>query len=71
MNEKLCIEFSDEEIGYALFQIGPLKALGKDGFLARFYQRHWGVFKDDITAAVKEFFCRGYNPGYTKVPLPI
>jgi hypothetical protein len=45
MNEKLCTEFSDEEIGYALFQIGPLKAPGKDGFPARFYQRHWGVFK--------------------------
>jgi hypothetical protein len=56
MNEKLCMEFSDTEIGDAHFQIGPLKALGKDHFPARFYQRHWGVFKNDIIEAVKEFF---------------
>jgi hypothetical protein len=62
MNEKLCADFSDEEIGNALFQIGPLKAPGKDGFPARFFQRHWGVFKEDITAAVKEFFRTGTMP---------
>jgi hypothetical protein len=53
MNEKLCMEFSDTEIGDAHFQIGPLKAPGKDHFPARFYQRHWGVFKNDIIEAVK------------------
>jgi hypothetical protein len=37
MNEKLCEEFYDEEIGNALFQIGPLKAPGRDGFPARFF----------------------------------
>jgi hypothetical protein len=62
MNEKLCAAYSDEEIGNALFQIGPLKAPGKDGFPARFYQRHWGIFKEDITAAVKEFFRSGKMP---------
>jgi hypothetical protein len=36
MNEELSRDFSDEEIGNALFQMGPLKALGLDGFLARF-----------------------------------
>ncbi|XP_071683392.1 uncharacterized protein [Lolium perenne] len=56
INEKLCADFSNEEIGTALFQIGPLKAPGRDGFPARFFQRHWGVFKEDITEAVKEFF---------------
>jgi hypothetical protein len=62
MNEKLCMEFSDKEIGDALFQISPLKAPGKDGFPARFYQRHWGVFKNDIIEAVKEFFKSGIMP---------
>jgi hypothetical protein len=62
MNQKLCMEFSDEEIGTALFQIGPLKAPGKDGFPARFFQRHWGVFKEDITTSVKEFFRTGNLP---------
>jgi hypothetical protein len=37
MNEELCRDFTDDEIGDALFQIGPLKAPGVDGFLARFY----------------------------------
>jgi hypothetical protein len=37
MNEDLCKEYSDEEIGDELFQIGPIKASGPDGFLARFF----------------------------------
>ena len=40
-NEKLCAEFSEKEISDALFQIGPLKAPGPDGFPARFFQRNW------------------------------
>jgi hypothetical protein len=36
MNESLCKEFTEEEIGDALFQIGPLKAPGIDGFLHGF-----------------------------------
>ena len=54
-NKTLCAEFFDEEISNALFQNGTLKAPGKDGFPARFCQRDWGVFKDDIIAAIKEF----------------
>jgi hypothetical protein len=45
-----------------MFQIGPLKAPGRDGFPASFYQRHWGVLKNDIIAAVKEFFKTGHMP---------
>jgi hypothetical protein len=40
MNEGLCRPFSAEEISDALFQMGPLKAPGPDGFPARFFQRH-------------------------------
>lgn len=36
MNAELCKEFTDEEICDALFQIGPLKAPGLDGFPACF-----------------------------------
>jgi hypothetical protein len=43
MNDTLCMEFTDEEISDAMFQIGPLKAPGVDGFPARFYQRNWGT----------------------------
>jgi hypothetical protein len=34
MNDDMCKDFTDEEIGDALFQIGPLKAPGVDGFPA-------------------------------------
>lgn len=38
MNQDLCKDFTEEEISDALFQIGPLKAPGPDGFPARFFQ---------------------------------
>jgi hypothetical protein len=37
MNNKLTNDFFDEEISNALFQIGPLKAPGADGFPSRFF----------------------------------
>jgi hypothetical protein len=33
----LCKEFTDEEISDTLFQIEPMKALGPDGYPARFF----------------------------------
>lgn len=53
MNDILCRDFSEEEIGDALFQIGPLKAPGIDGFPARFYQRNWDVMKAEVVNAVR------------------
>lgn len=64
MNEVLCKEFSDDEISDVLFQIGPLKAPGPDGFLARFFQRTWGVLKEEIAAGVRTFFSYGLLPGW-------
>uniref|UniRef100_A0A8I7B4Y0 Reverse transcriptase domain-containing protein n=1 Tax=Hordeum vulgare subsp. vulgare TaxID=112509 RepID=A0A8I7B4Y0_HORVV len=62
MNDALGLPFSDKEISDALFQIGPLKAPGVDGFPARFYQRNWDVLKADIIAAIQEFFVTGIMP---------
>lgn len=62
MNETLCKDFTDDEISNAVFQIGPLKAPGPDGFPARFYQRNWGSLKTDIIHGVKKFFCTGIMP---------
>ena len=62
MNEVLCKEFSEQEIGDALFQIGPLKAPGPDSFPARFFQCNWGLFKDDVIRGVHEFFRTGVMP---------
>jgi hypothetical protein len=61
-NMSLCKPFTDDEIGDALFQIGPLKAPGPDGFPTRFYQRNWDVLKSDVTVAVKQFFESGIMP---------
>jgi hypothetical protein len=55
MNNRLCKEFSSEEISDALFQIGPMKAPGPDGYPARFFQKNWDLLKDEIILAVKDF----------------
>jgi hypothetical protein len=55
MNGDLCKEFTGEEISDALFQIGPLKAPGPDGFPAHFFQRNWLTLKADVTRAVWGF----------------
>jgi hypothetical protein len=62
MNIALCKDFTDEEIGDAMFQIGPLKAPGVDGFPARFYQRNWGTIKAEVINVVKLFFVTGHMP---------
>jgi hypothetical protein len=52
VNESLCKPFTVQEISDALFQIGPLKAPGPDGYPARFYQRNWNVLKHEIVQGV-------------------
>jgi hypothetical protein len=64
MNEELCKEFSEKEIGDALFQMDPLKAPGPDGFPARFFQRNRKIVKKDVLNVVKCFFDTGQmSPG--------
>jgi hypothetical protein len=62
MNGLLCREFTKEEISDALFQIGPLKALGPDDFPARFFQRNWDTVKTDVVKGVQNFFASGVMP---------
>jgi hypothetical protein len=62
MNADLTREFTDAEISDALFQIGPLKAPGPDGFPARFYQRNWGTIKQQVIGVIKRFFASGTMP---------
>jgi hypothetical protein len=62
MNDRLCAPFSEKEISDALFQIGPLKAPGPDGFPARFLQRNWDILREDVVVAVQKFFSDGVMP---------
>ena len=62
MNEFLAKDFTAEEVKTALFQMAPSKAPGVDGFTAGFFQRHWDVLGDDITAAILDFLNGGELP---------
>jgi hypothetical protein len=62
MNDDLGKPYTDEEIGAALFQMGPTKAPGPDGFPALFYQTHWDFFKEEICSAVRVFISGGEVP---------
>jgi hypothetical protein len=55
MNEDLCKPYSNEEIKVALFQGGPMKALGPDDFLAMFYQVHWDLIQKNVYDAIQSF----------------
>jgi hypothetical protein len=54
MNSDLCKDFSAEQISYALFQIGPLKAPGPDDF-GKIFSEKLGVLKSDVVKAVQFF----------------
>jgi hypothetical protein len=55
MNVDLCKAFTNDEIKTALFQMGPTKAPGPDGFPAMFYQVHWDLVQDMVCDAVRSF----------------
>lgn len=56
INTELTKLFIADEISDALFQIGPLKAPGPDGFLARFFQRNQAILRADVVNVVLHFF---------------
>lgn len=53
MNDYLDSSFSDEEIKRAVFDIGPSKAPGPDGFPSSFYHHAWEFIDTDIYKAAK------------------
>jgi hypothetical protein len=55
MNASLCKEYTNEEIKTVIFQMGPTKAPGSDGFPAMFYQVHWDLVENDVRNAVRSF----------------
>lgn len=52
MNSALLKPFSVEEIGTALHNMAPLKALGPDGFPACFFQSNWEILGNEICQAI-------------------
>ncbi|KAL6184297.1 hypothetical protein ACLB2K_045700 [Fragaria x ananassa] len=48
MNLNLQANISLEEVKYATFDLGALKAPGPDGFSGTFYQHHWETIKEVI-----------------------
>jgi hypothetical protein len=62
LNLDLCKDFTSEEISDTLFQIGPLKAPGPNGFPACFFQRNWEVMRTDVIKGVQHFFQSGCMP---------
>jgi hypothetical protein len=54
-NEFLETEFSEKEVGEAVFQMEHNKAPGPDGFSAEFYQVFWNLIKDDLMAMYRDF----------------
>ena len=54
-NETLQQPFTEEEIRQAIFESYYSSAPGPDGFSFLFYQRFWGLIKNDFMALVREF----------------
>jgi hypothetical protein len=67
MNCELLKPFVAEEIKMALFQMGPLKAPGPDGFPAGFYQTNWNIVGGDICHAILETLNSGILPSFLNV----
>lgn len=59
MNQVLTKEFTTMEVGEALAQMGPTKALGPDGMPALFFQSFWPQIGTTVTQAVLECLNQG------------
>ncbi|CAN1791325.1 Transposon TX1 uncharacterized 149 kDa protein [Linum perenne] len=55
-NLRLCHDVEEWEVKKAVFQLGPHKAPGPDGYAGSFFQRHWELIKEDMVREVKGFF---------------
>ncbi|CAL1384015.1 unnamed protein product [Linum trigynum] len=62
MNQKLCSLPSTEEIKAAVFDLGPRKSPGPDGFAGLFFRRFWGKIGEEFCKEVQDFFNSSMMP---------
>ena len=54
-NDTLTKDFDEDDIFEAISQMEVNKAPGSDGFPAEFYQKFWGVIKNDLMDLFRQF----------------
>ena len=62
MNNMLCADFLESEVGAALHQMSPLKAPGLDGMPPLFFQHLWGSINNDVTSSILSWLNSGTLP---------
>jgi hypothetical protein len=63
MNSDVCKPYINDEIKAALFQMGPTKAPGPNGFPAMFYKIHWELLHTFFVCDVVRSFL-----SYSEIP---
>lgn len=56
MNQDLTRSVTEDEVREAVFDMGPNRTPGPDGFTAGFFQKFWEDIKGDLTREVSSFF---------------
>ncbi|KAA3465095.1 reverse transcriptase [Gossypium australe] len=64
INASLLSTFTEEEMFSALKEMGPIKALGPDGFPAMFFQKYWHIVGKDVTSFCLGILNNGQNFGH-------
>ena len=59
-NNLLTMLPSTEEIKNVVFSMNRNSAPGPDGFGAFFYQTYWEIIREDVNAAILEFFTNNH-----------
>lgn len=62
MNHMFLRDFTAKEVGQALKQMNPLKALGLDGMPLLFFQHFWPTSGEVVTKTVPNFLNSGVFP---------
>ena len=64
MNDELLKPFTIEEVNFALYQMGPLKAPGPDELSTGFFQNHWEIVGNEVSQIVLDTLNNGVLPHF-------